>query len=118
MPHIKVDLSASVARPGRLKPFLADLANALSMFDTIEAPAVKAYLTVNDHFATTPEGLPGFAHVEVALMRGRPLELRQQMAAAMRAILESEFEEKVSNGEISLTVEVREVDPDTYLRWF
>ena len=116
MPHIKVNLSASVARPGRFKPFLAELANTLGSFESIEPAAVKAYLVVNDHFATTAEGPPGFAHIEVSLMRGRPLEMRQQIGAALRSILEAEFEEKVAHGEISLTVEVREMDPETYIK--
>lgn len=116
MPHIRVELSANVARPGRLKPFLTDLAKVLGDFESVEPGAVKAYLNVREHFAMNPEGPPGFAHLEVSLMRGRSLELRRMIAEAMRMMVAAEFEEKVANAEIAITVEIREMDPDTYLR--
>ena len=105
-----------MARPGRLKPFLGELATLLASFETVEPRAVKAYANVREHFALLPEGPAGFAHVEVSLMRGRSLELRKAIADAMRARVLDEFEEKVAQGEIAITVEIREMDPDTYLR--
>ena len=116
MPHIRVELSGNVARPGRLKPFLSVLAHALAQFETIEPKAVKAYLNVREHFAMNPEGPPGFAHLEVSLMRGRQLELRRRIAEEMRRLVAEEFDEKVAAGEIAITVEIREMDPETYLR--
>ena len=76
MPHIRVELSANIARPGRLKPFLSELALSLASFETIEPKAVKAHVNVHEHFALLPEAPAGFAHIEVCLMRGRSLELR------------------------------------------
>ncbi len=116
MPHIKVDVSANAARPGRIKPLLADLAARLAEFDSIESKAVKAYLNVREHFAMNADGRPAFAHVEVALMKGRSAELRSQIADAMREIIVAEFAEKVSHDEISITVEIREMDAETYRR--
>jgi 5-carboxymethyl-2-hydroxymuconate isomerase len=116
VPHIRVEISANMARPGRLKPFLTDLATLLASFETVEPKAVKAYANVREHFALLPEGPAGFAHLEVSLMRGRPLELRKAISEAMRARVLDEFEEKVAQGEIAITVEIREMDPDTYLR--
>jgi 5-carboxymethyl-2-hydroxymuconate isomerase len=116
MPHIRVELSANVARPGRLKPFLADLAKRLGEYESIEPAAVKAYLSVREHFAMNPEGPAGFAHVEVSLLRGRALELRKNIATEMQRLVAAEFEEKVAHGEIAITVEIREMDPETYLR--
>jgi 5-carboxymethyl-2-hydroxymuconate isomerase len=116
MPHIRVELSGSVARPGRFKPFLIDLAQALGEFESIDSAAVKAYLHVSEHFAMNPEGPPGFAHVEVSIMRGRPLDLRLAIAERMRQMIAVEFDEKVAHSEIAITVEIREMDPDTYLK--
>ena len=116
MPHIRVELSGNVARPGRLKPFLAALAERLGEFESIESSAVKAYLSVREHFAMNSEGPPGFAHLEVSLMRGRPLELKRQIAEEMRKMVAEEFEEKVAHNEIAIAVEIREMDPETYLR--
>jgi len=116
MPHIKVDVSANAARPGRLKPFLADLAARLSEFDSIESRAVKAYLNVREHFAVNADGRPAFVHAEIALLKGRSPELRSKIADAMCEIIAAEFAEKVSHDEISITVEVREMDDETYRR--
>jgi 5-carboxymethyl-2-hydroxymuconate isomerase len=82
----------------------------------VEPRAVKAYLNVREHFAMNPEGPTGFAHLEVSLLRGRPLELRQQIAEVMRQLVTQEFEEKVAHGEVAVTIEIREMDSDTYLR--
>jgi 5-carboxymethyl-2-hydroxymuconate isomerase len=54
--------------------------------------------------------------LEVSLLRGRPLELRQQISEVMRQLVTQEFEEKVAQGEIAVTIEIREMDSDTYLR--
>ena len=95
---------------------MTELAAKLASFETVEPRAVKAYLNVREHFAILPEGPAGFAHLEVSLMRGRPLELRRQIAEGMRQKLAEEFAEKLSQGEIAITVEIREMDSETYLR--
>jgi 5-carboxymethyl-2-hydroxymuconate isomerase len=82
----------------------------------VEPAAIKAYLNVREYYAMHPEGPAGFAHVEVALLRGRPLELRQQIAREMRRRISEEFAEKVAQNELSVTVEIREMDAETYLR--
>ena len=116
MPHLKVALSSTAARPGRLKPLLSELAAVLGSAESIDPATVKAYVSIHENFAMNPEGPPAFAHLEIALLKGRSLELRQSIAQTLRTILATEFSEKVANEEISITVEVREMDPDTYLK--
>lgn len=116
MPHIRVELSANIARPGRIKAFLTELVDALGRAESIQPTAIKAHLNVREHFAMHPEGPAGFAHVEVSLLRGRPVELRLQIAQEMRRRVAEEFAEKVAQGELAITVEIREMDTETYLR--
>ncbi len=116
MPHIRVELSANIARPGRIKAFLAELVNALASAESIQPTTIKVYLNVREHFAMHPEGPAGFAHVEVSLLRGRAVALRQHIAEEMRRRVAEEFAEKVAQGELAITVEIREMDAETYLR--
>lgn len=95
---------------------MAQLAERLAQFDSIESSAVKAYLRVCEHYSANLYGKPAFAHVEIALLTGRSAWLRSQMADALRKIIAEEFSDEVERDEIAITVEVREMDEDTYRR--
>lgn len=114
MPHIKVDLSENIADRDMLQPLLQRLAQRLGEFEDVESGAVKAYLSIRDAYAANDDGKPSFGHVEVALLPGRSTWIRSKIAAAMHEIMADVFSEPWSNGTMALTVEVREMDFDTY----
>jgi len=57
---------------------------------------------------------PGFAHCTVAVLEGRDQGLRKRIADAMYEVLKKSFEMSLDNQEVALTLEVREMDKETY----
>jgi 5-carboxymethyl-2-hydroxymuconate isomerase len=112
MPHIILETTADLAENGDVPDILAALAKRLAAFDTVDPRSIKAYHTLRSVWAMG-EGAPeGFAHLTVAILSGRPPELRQAIADGMFETLREAFAS--SAGEASLTLELREMDAATY----
>jgi 5-carboxymethyl-2-hydroxymuconate isomerase len=61
------------------------------------------------------DGAPsGFCHCTVAVMAGRPEELRKKIADAMYGELRKHFSQSLAEKEVGLTLELREMDAATY----
>lgn len=116
MPHIRLETTADLQENANIPDILADLVKELARHDTIDAASIKAY----HHLRATwemGEGAPaGFVHCEVAVLSGRPLELRKQISAGMARILRRHFVECLGDKEAGLTVELREMDRETYIK--
>ena len=114
MPHIHLETTSDLEENAKLPDILEALTDELSRHETIASKAVKAYHTLGSVWVMG-EGAPaGFAHCEVAVLNGRPVELRQQIAVAMMEIMREQFAESIANGAVSLTLELREMDKETY----
>lgn len=116
MPHIHLYTSADLVENVDIPDILRALVEELAAKATIEAKSIKAYHSLF-HTWAMGEGSPaGFAHCAVSLLSGRPVELRKQISDAMYARLGECFSESVASGEISPTLELREMDAETYRR--
>ncbi len=114
MPHIHLETTADLEENANLPDILEALTEALSNQETIPSRGVKAYHTLRSVWCVGEGGIPGFAHCEVAILGGRPLDLRQRMATSLMAVLQQQFAESLSEGLVSVTLELREMDKDTY----
>ncbi|RYI20290.1 MAG: hypothetical protein EON48_08885, partial [Acetobacteraceae bacterium] len=91
VPHIHLQTTADLHENGDIPEILATLTQTLSTMETVSPAAVKAYHTLRSNWVVG-EGHPdGFAHVEVAVLAGRPEELRIKIADAMFAVLKEAF---------------------------
>lgn len=114
MPHIILETTADLPENAQVPDILEALTEELSSYETVTPSAIKAYHTLRSNWCMGAGGPPGFAHVTVAIMTGRPLELRKKIADGMWKVLREQFAESLGNEEVSLTLEVREMDADTY----
>lgn len=114
MPHILLETTADLFENANIPDILEGLVAKLCSFETIDSKAVKASHTLKSNWSMG-EGAPaGFAHCTVGMMSGRPLELRRAIANGMYEELQSHFEMSLENNEVSLTLELREFDSETY----
>jgi len=51
----------------------------------------------------------------VLVLTGRPLELRKRMVAGMMRVLRDHLSESLQANEVAVSVELREMDRETYL---
>ena len=114
MPHIHLETTSDLEENAKLPDILEALTLELCKHETIASKAVKAYRTLRSVWVMG-EGAPaGFAHCEVAVLEGRPQDLKQQIAAAMMKVMQEQFSESISSGAVSVTLELREMEKDTY----
>ncbi len=116
MPHIHLTTSADLVENVDVPEILAKLVAVLAAQESIEPKAIKAYHTLRSTWAMG-EGAPhGFAHCEVAIVAGRSPELRRSIAEAMFAALTGCFAGSVESGEAGVTLELREMAKETYMK--
>lgn len=116
MPHIHLETTANLSENNLVPEILDALVAKFSTFETVTSQSVKAYATRRTQWAMGAGGAKGFVHCTISILHGRPLALRKAMAWAIQAILKEKFAESLSSGEASLTIEIREMDGDTYLK--
>lgn len=114
VPTIHLQTSADLPENTSISDILEALVATLSLIESIDPKAVKAYHTLRSVWVMGSGAQPGFAACEVAVLAGRSEELRVKIADMMFAALRSAFAQSASAGEISLTLEVREMDKPTY----
>lgn len=114
MPHLVLETVEGLPENERLGELLDILAKTMGSYQTIDPRAVKAYAQVRGLFRMGEGAPPGFVHLEVAVLAGRPVEMRRAMAHGLFNKLKEFFHESHEAGRIGITLEVREMDPETY----
>lgn len=114
MPHIILETTADLYENANIPDILEALVSRLSSFETIDSKAIKAYHTLRSNWRMGDGAPPGFAHLTVGILGGRPLPLRVQITDGMYKELLSHFQLSIEHDDISVTLEVREFDKDTY----
>lgn len=114
MPHIILETTSDVAENQDVVDILERLVAKLATFETISSASIKGYHSLRNTWVMG-EGAPsGFVHCEVAILSGRSPELVQSIANGMYEELKSAFPSSQESGEASITLELREMDKETY----
>jgi len=116
MPHIFLETTADLFENAHIPDILEALVAKLCEFETVNSKAVKAYHALRSNWHVGEGGPAGFAHCTVSLLSGRPDELKKRIAKEMFAELHSHFTMSLENNEVSLTLDLREYDAETYQR--
>ncbi|MCC7436113.1 MAG: hypothetical protein IT363_15665 [Methanoregulaceae archaeon] len=116
MPHLKLDATSNVLELGEMPEILRELVAELCRHETIDPASVKAYFHEQRVWTMGEGARPGFVHLEVAVLDGRPLELKQAIAQGMRGVLERCFARSIAEGLVGFTIEVRDMDRATYVK--
>jgi 5-carboxymethyl-2-hydroxymuconate isomerase len=114
MPHIILETTADLFENAHIPDILEGLVIKLCGYETIDSKAVKAYHTLRSNWHMGEGAPPGFAHCTVGILSGRPLELKQAIAKGMYEEMRSHFSMSLENNEVSLTLELREFEKETY----
>jgi 5-carboxymethyl-2-hydroxymuconate isomerase len=114
MPHIILETTSDLPENANVPDILEALVAKLSSIETIDAKSIKAYHTLRMVWSMG-EGAPsGFAHCTVAIVTGREEALRKKISDEMYAVLRQEFAQSLEHGEVGITLELREMNKDTY----
>jgi 5-carboxymethyl-2-hydroxymuconate isomerase len=116
MPHIHLLTSSDLVENVDVPDILASLVEELSAQESVDPASVKAYHSLHHTWAMGAGAQHGFVHCSVSLLRGRTPDLRRRIAEAMYARLRECFGSTVESGEASVTLELREMDSETYMK--
>jgi 5-carboxymethyl-2-hydroxymuconate isomerase len=116
MPHIRLDTTADIQENAELPEILQDLVAELARHETIQPASIKAYHTLRPVWITGQGAPEGFIHCEIAILTGRPLDVRSEIAKGIESVLRHHFAASLASGDAGLTVEVREMDRETYIK--
>jgi 5-carboxymethyl-2-hydroxymuconate isomerase len=116
MPHLKLDATSNVLELDDIPQILRELVAELCRHETMMASSVKAYFREQSVWAMGEGARPGFVHLEVAVLEGRPLELKRAIAQALRGVIERGFARSIAEGRVGITIEIRDMDRSTYLK--
>jgi 5-carboxymethyl-2-hydroxymuconate isomerase len=114
MPHIHLETTADLPENGNIPDILEALVRRLAAFETVKPAAVKAYHTLRSNWAIGEGGPPGFAHCTVMIVTGRTPALKGEIADGMYEELCSHFTMSLENAEVGVTLELREMEKETY----
>ena len=114
MPHILLETTADLYENAHIPDILEALVNRLSAFESIEPRAIKAYHGLRTNWHMGEGAPPGFAHCIIGMIAGRPAALKKKISDGMYEELRSHFTMSLENEEVSLTLELREFEAETY----
>jgi 5-carboxymethyl-2-hydroxymuconate isomerase len=116
MPHLHLETTADLPENADIPDILAALVEALSEQETVESDRVRAYHSLRSNWVVGDGAPEGFAHLTIAAFEGRPPEWRSAVSKAMMVVLQERFAMSLEAHEVSVTVEVRQMERSSYLR--
>lgn len=116
MPHIHLETTADLSENAEVPDILEALTGRLAAFDSIPDYAIKSFHSLLSVWCVGDGGAPGFAHCEIAMLRGRSVEERREIAQAMMVIMREQFATSIEEGLVQVTLELREMDSETYMK--
>lgn len=116
MPHIVLETSLNLEGRFSIPEILTSLVKSLSQQPTVNPAAIKAYHRQSLDWVMGAGAPEGFVHCTIELLSGRPPELKAAMSKAFFAILNQEFDSLIKRGECGVTVEVRDMEAESYCK--
>ena len=115
MPHIIVEYSENVLEQVDFKDFFKRLHTLLIENGPFKLQDIKSRAISHPFFYVADgKGSNGFVHLTLSILKGRDLSLRQALAEKILLLLEQEYARSYGELNCSISVEIKELDGDTY----
>lgn len=108
MPHLTLEYSDNLSFD--LQPLLARLHTELVATGAINLKGLKSRAIRHSEYRIA-DGNPDYAfvHVNLLIREGRPLEIQQEAARRVMAVLKDTFGDRFENSYLSLSVDIKEM---------
>jgi 5-carboxymethyl-2-hydroxymuconate isomerase len=115
MPHIVLEHSTNIVETSNFSTLFATMHKTLMDFGVFKLQDIKSRVYACDTYYIA-DGKPdnAFIHVEVRILSGRNQEMRQQITDRFMNLLQDHFSDSMHERRCVLSVEVREMDRETY----
>ena len=118
MPHLTLEHSANIPSPTKPSNLMQSMHNVLHEVGGVKIENCKSRIRIADPFFIS-QGEENFAflHLDVRLLEGRLLELKQKIGSALLEILKLEYETECQTRDIQITVEIRDIMRKEYFKY-
>lgn len=114
MPLITLETTTDLIENDDLPEILSRIVDCVANQETIDPKSIRASHVLVRTWAMGAGAPAGFAHCGIAVLAGRPVELRSKVTESVLETLKDCFSRSLTAGEVNLTVELREMTPETY----
>jgi 5-carboxymethyl-2-hydroxymuconate isomerase len=116
MPHITLEYSSNIIERPDPARVLRRLHDALAAIESYKMPDIKGRAIRHENFLVSDgERDQCFVHLQLAIMP-RPPEIKNQSTAKLLEILKDEFADSLKHKNCSISVEIRDLDKDSYAK--
>jgi len=117
MPHLVLEYSANLPDPPDFDRVLEGLHRAITTAGPFDLANVKSRVVRRERFRVA-DGAPerAFVHLSVAVLAGREAETLRATGHALLAVLQEAFPRAHAGRHCDITVEIREMRRDLYLK--
>lgn len=115
MPHIILEHSSNIVEKSDFKNVFKKLHDVMMEFGVFTLNDIKSRVYSADNFFIA-DGAPhhAFVHCEVGILSGRNQEMREKLSEKLIGVLKDEFQDSLHERHCIVSLEVRELDRDTY----
>lgn len=112
MPHLQVSITPFLVETLVIESLLEELTEALASFESVKKENIKAYVTIPQSHCVGGRFDLEFCHVSIMILEGRSVETRKKMSEVLGKVVKS----RVRTDRATITVEVREMETDSYFK--
>lgn len=118
MPHLQLEYSANIPSPPDLQVLFKKLHGVLHEKGGIRLENCKSRARIaEDFFVGSGHKSYGFVHLDIRFLEGRAPEVKKIIGLAARDLLLEWFNDAVSNLKIQITVEIGDIERDSYFKY-
>ena len=117
MPHFILEYSDNILEEVDHRQIFHDLHRLLVANGPFNLSDIKSRaLAHKDFYISDGNDANAFVHLTLSIFKGRELDIRQQVGKKLLAYLENEFARSNAALKCSITVEIKEINTDTYFK--
>ncbi|MBI4751654.1 MAG: 5-carboxymethyl-2-hydroxymuconate Delta-isomerase [Acidobacteria bacterium] len=117
MPHLTLYYTANLPAPTSFQPLLAEFHSILANVGGVKIGNCKSKaIRVEEFFVADGTQDQAFMHLDLRLLEGRSLELKQDIGKHCLTAIKSAFSDLVEHNRVQITVEIRDIERRNYFK--
>ena len=118
MPHLTLEHTANIPAPKDAIHIMKAMHNVLHEIGGVKIENCKSRIKVADPFLISHgEENNAFLHLDVRLIEGRAIELKQTIGNHLLNVLKIEYQEVMQRRDLQITVEIRDIKRNEYFKY-
>jgi 5-carboxymethyl-2-hydroxymuconate isomerase len=117
MPHFILEYSDNILEDVQPEDVFQKLHELLVENGPFKLSAIKSRAVAHkDYYVSDGNESNAFVHLTLSIFKGRDLSVRQTVGNLLLELLKKEFDRSYQQLRCSITVEIREINTDTYFK--